>query len=833
MTPVLPDARAAFATGLCILPAREDGSKAPDVSGWKQFQQTRPTVEQMRGFGFDHRAGLGIVAGPASGYRECWDFDTADVFDRFIEAAHACGLGDLVDRIRASYEDATPGGGRRWIVAYPESVSWQDCTLARRPGRDGEPKVKTLIELPTFAILAPSNGGTHPSGKPYRRVSGDFASIARYTADEREALFELARSFDQMPRREHAAPKTKTQSTSSADSKPGEDYNQRTTWPELLEPAGWTHVYDHGDVSYWRRPGKDIGVSASTNHGGGDCLYVFTSSTALDPDTSYTRFGFYAALHHKGDFSKAALALSKHGYGEQGRDASTHERRTRPGPAPAEGASWRWLSEVKREQVDWLWQSRLAYGTLALWIGDGGLGKSRASNDLAARVTTGRAWPDGGPPREPASVAILSAEDSPSYTIRPAIEAAGGDVRRIALLDAVRDEHGTERTFNLSTDLAALERMLDATQACLVVIDPLSAYFGTRLDSYRDTDVRSVLEPVSKLAERRHLVVLGIMHVGKGTERHARHRALGSVAFVNAARLVFAIGADPDDASRRLLVPVKANLCREAAALAFRLEDADGVARVVWDTAPVPDVSADLVLNGRPIIDPDQQDAQTVIRMLFEDELWPLDAKIALEAGKAHGIPERTMRAAARRLGIGIRKLGFRSGWQWHAPEAATTNDARTVDEAANVAPSEADRACEAATVAPSRDDAEAAEAASVCAIAPSGDLAPSAVSQGAIAASAPSQKHQQNTRRNEGASGMSTRPREDLPAWVVDDEPATPLDASEAAFAGHDEETEPVRREPRPGRCRVCNRPLTNPGTGPCPRCCRRGADPKRRSPQ
>ena len=87
--------------------------------------------------------------------------------------------------------------------------------------------------------------------------------------------------------------------------------------------------------------------------------------------------------------------------------------------------------------------------------------------------------------------------------------------------------------------MAALEQVLDATQARTVIIDPLSAYFGTRLDSYRDTDVRSVLAPVVALAERRSLAVLGIMHIGKATDRQARHRALGSVAFVNAARLVF------------------------------------------------------------------------------------------------------------------------------------------------------------------------------------------------------------------------------------------------------------------------------------------------------
>ena len=57
-------------------------------------------------------------------------------------------------------------GGRRWIVGYPETVQWHDCTLARLAGRTGEPRIKTLIELPTFAVLAPSTGRVHPSGRP-------------------------------------------------------------------------------------------------------------------------------------------------------------------------------------------------------------------------------------------------------------------------------------------------------------------------------------------------------------------------------------------------------------------------------------------------------------------------------------------------------------------------------------------------------------------------------------------------------------------------------------------------------------------------------------------
>lgn len=285
MSTILNAARAAYAAGLCLLPVREDGSKAPDVSSWRAFQTTRPTVEEMREFDFAHRSGVGLIAGAVSGYRECWDFDDPETYQAFVDAAAACGLGDVVQRLRDGYEDETPGGGRRWIVEYPVSVEWRDCTLARRPGRDGEPPTKTLIELPTFAIVAPSNGATHPSGRPYVRLSGGFDRIASYTADKRTALFELAHTLDRMPR--PAACDRRPRARTSDSPRPGDDYTARTSWPALLEPHGWTHVYDRDETRYWRRPGKTVGISATTNHAGSDLLYVFSSSTLFEPERGY------------------------------------------------------------------------------------------------------------------------------------------------------------------------------------------------------------------------------------------------------------------------------------------------------------------------------------------------------------------------------------------------------------------------------------------------------------------------------------------------------------------------------------------------------------------
>ena len=120
-----------------------------------------------------------------------------------------------------------------------------------------------------------------------------------------------------MPRREQRAPATLKATTAGSDLRPGDDYNQRMSWAAVLEPAGWTEVFTRGDVTHWRRPDKTFGISATTNFGGSDLFYPFTSSTEFQPETTYSRFGVYALLEHRGDFGKAALALAKKGYGEQ------------------------------------------------------------------------------------------------------------------------------------------------------------------------------------------------------------------------------------------------------------------------------------------------------------------------------------------------------------------------------------------------------------------------------------------------------------------------------------------------------------------------------------
>jgi AAA domain len=111
------------------------------------------------------------------------------------------------------------------------------------------------------------------------------------------------------------------------------------------------------------------------------------------------------------------------------------------------------MADVPLEPVQWLWRSRLGIGKLTILTGDGGMGKSRISIDIVARYSTGRPWPDGETGGRGTAV-ILSAEDHPGDTIRPALEVMGADLGRVAILDGVQDPRG-DRLFNLQTDLAA------------------------------------------------------------------------------------------------------------------------------------------------------------------------------------------------------------------------------------------------------------------------------------------------------------------------------------------------------------------------------------------
>ena len=343
-------------------------------------------------------------------------------------------------------------------------------------------------------------------------------------------------------------------------------------------------------------------------------------------------------------------------------------------------------ADVTPEAVEWLWPGRVALGKLALIGGEPGLGKSQVSIAMVAAVTTGGEWPCGEGDAPQGNVVILSAEDGVADTIVPRLMAAGADRERVHIVSAVKDVTG-RRGFNLAADLALLEQAIARFgDVRLVIIDPISSYLGSRVDSHVNAAVRSVLEPVSEMAARLGIAIVAITHQPKSTGTAAIHRFIGSIAFVAAARSAYLVISDPEDKDRRLLLPVKSNLAPLGKGLAFRLEqrvvhdpDREIVASsVVWDPEPVT-VTADQALKAT-----DEQRAGTSAGSEAEDFVrdilagGPVAVRDIHAAAREAGLSWATVRRAKDKLGVVSKHVAQGRGdggrldghgeWLWSLP---------------------------------------------------------------------------------------------------------------------------------------------------------------------
>src|SRR5262249_40261836 len=147
----------------------------------------------------------------------------------------------------------------------------------------------------------------------------------------------------------------------------------------------------------------------------------------------------------------------------------------------------------------------------------------------------------------------------------------GADLTRVHIVNSVRID-GEDKTFNLVTDLHLLRKAITRIgNVVLVIIDPVSAYLGVgKVDGRSATDVRGILTPLKNMAEELHVAVIGIAHFNKKDDvKSALLRVSDSIAYVAAARHVYAVVDDPEDKNSKLFVKAKNNLARDTKALRY------------------------------------------------------------------------------------------------------------------------------------------------------------------------------------------------------------------------------------------------------------------------
>ncbi|MFF0080245.1 bifunctional DNA primase/polymerase [Streptomyces canus] len=340
-----PDLRASARelhdAGLCVLPVKADGSKAPDVRSWTPYKVTRSTpAEHDQWFNNGRHTGIGVVTGAVSGNIELIEFEGLAVqeglLDQVAEIAANSGLGDLWEAVTTGWADRSPSGGVHFKVVVKGRPAAANKKLARRLAREDEytpeerqrvaekPGTKIVRVLAEtrgeggFVVVAPSHGPTHPSGEAYVRLAGGPTTMAVVDPDDLDALYILCGAVDAMPQEEKAktAPRPRREPPAGYV-RPGDDYQDKADWSEIIGNE-FDPIYTHGQTTYWRRKGKTRGISATTGHAPDrDRLYVFTTSTTFEAETAYDKFAAYTHLNHGGDFTAAAAALRGQGYGSE------------------------------------------------------------------------------------------------------------------------------------------------------------------------------------------------------------------------------------------------------------------------------------------------------------------------------------------------------------------------------------------------------------------------------------------------------------------------------------------------------------------------------------
>ncbi len=322
------------------------------------------------------------------------------------------------------------------------------------------------------------------------------------------------------------------------------------------------------------------------------------------------------------------------------------------------------MDRVESRPVRWLWPRRAAVGKVTLLAGDPGLGKSFVSLDLAARVSTGvLPGPAGACEPGPHDVLLLSAEDDPGDTIRPRLEKLRADLSRVHCVRGVRlDESPRVHALALDTHLAQLaDCMTLMSSPKLVIVDPISAYMG-KVDSHNNAETRGLLAELARFAEHFQVAVVCVTHLNKsGAQGKAVYRAMGSLAFTAAARIVLLVSKHPDDPAKRLVVPVKNNLTRDAESLVYRIED-DTLA---WVDEPCAYTADDLESSADTADKPDALgEAMDWLAATLAD--GPKAAREVIAEAREDGISEQTMRRAKRTLCVrAIRPDGQTGPWSW------------------------------------------------------------------------------------------------------------------------------------------------------------------------
>jgi hypothetical protein len=318
------------------------------------------------------------------------------------------------------------------------------------------------------------------------------------------------------------------------------------------------------------------------------------------------------------------------------------------------------LNNYEPADAEFLWNPYIPLGQVTLIEGDPGLGKSWLTMDIAACISTGDPLPGQKKLRQ-GRILLLSAEDDPSITLRPRLDASCGDPSQVFCA-----------TEHFTFDEAGLQRLRSNVRKhrpLLVIIDPIVAYIGSDVDMHRANETRPLFKELANIAEKYNCAIVVVRHLRKAGGDNASYLGLGSIDIIASVRSTILVAKDLDDPTNvRCLIHHKANISAKGKTLLYRIvptKKRPG-SELIWAGEAEYDIEEYMKQRNKDPGAPDdkRQIAVGLLTKLLENGPKPA-AEIEATMATA-SVSGRTLKRAKRELGVTSEKSGDR--WIWRLP---------------------------------------------------------------------------------------------------------------------------------------------------------------------